>query len=142
MEKEYSLECCKCKTEIKFDKYVPSNSVKCPKCQFENGIPADFLKKIRSTSVDYEFYDDVPWYRKSTLNSIFVILSLFGFVIPLAGLLIYITVYSLITGDIYYNSLDKDQNLKKWSSGNRIVALIFGILLLIRIIAMFTYVLK
>jgi len=63
-------------------------------------------------------YDQVPWYRRSGVNSAFVLLGL------VTGVSLIITTIVLLTGDIYYNKLDKDGMLKKWSVANKVVAVI------------------
>lgn len=63
----------------------------------------------------YANYKDVPWYRKSGISSILVLLGIFS---PS----LWVVLLALITGDIYYNETDTDGNLKKWSMANKIVA--------------------
>ena len=64
----------------------------------------------------YQNYNIVPWYRKSRINSWFVLLGLF---IPP---FIWFVAYMLATGNIFYNKVDNNGNLKKWSIANKIVA--------------------
>jgi len=82
---------------------------------------------------DYEYYEDVPWYRRSGTASIFV---LCGFCL-LPPLLWTVCVICL-TGDIYNNKLDRDGYLTKWSSGNKVAAVIILVLQTIVWIVRFT----
>jgi len=67
--------------------------------------------------MDYQDFNSVPWYRKSSTNSWFVFIGLF---IPP---FIWVVAYMLATGDIYYNyKPDSNGNLIKWSTGNKVVA--------------------
>ena len=68
--------------------------------------------------MEYQNYSNVPWYRKSSISSWFVIIGL------LIGPFIWVVAYSLITGDIFYNKVGADGNLKKWPKGNKVVAYI------------------
>ena len=72
---------------------------------------------IKGTDLAYKSFSDVPWYRRSACNTIFVILSVFG--IPL----VLITVLALLTGDIYYKKPDDADSLRTWSKANRGVAI-------------------
>jgi hypothetical protein len=71
--------------------------------------------------MEYQNYNAVPWYRKSGTNSWFILLGLF---IPP---FIWAVAYMLATGDIYYNKIDSNNNLKKWSVANKVVAWIIVI---------------
>lgn len=61
-------------------------------------------------------YASLPWFRKSEINSLFVILGLFF------PPFIWFVAYTLATGDIFYKKPDKDGKLRKWSSANKVVA--------------------
>jgi hypothetical protein len=97
--------------------------------------------------IAYQDYAKVPWFRRSGVNSWFVVLGGFGpgiiqaIVIEgklwptlpgialallafLLSLLLYTTCGNLLTGDIYYNQAGNDGNLKPWSFGNKIVAVV------------------
>ncbi len=68
----------------------------------------------------YRRYEDVPWFRKSWTNSLFILSGFVG--LPL----IVWCCFNLVTGYVYYN--DKDQGkLKTWSMANKVVA---GVLLM------------
>ncbi len=71
--------------------------------------------------MEYQQYRDVPWYRRSGTNSVFLLVGLFF------APLLWTTCYILLTGDVYYDQVRKDGNLKKWSLANRIVATILVI---------------
>ena len=68
---------------------------------------------------NYNTYAEVPWYRKSSANSLFILV---GFFFPP---LIWLVCILLVTGKIYYNKPDAQGNLKTWSVANKIVAFIF-----------------
>ncbi len=107
---------------------------------------------------DYTDYNNVPWYRKSSWNTVFVFLTFIKlfisfFMMSIAPILavvglksqsiilnyfldiftspILITVYSLMTGNIYINKLDNNGFLKKWSVLNKVVAWIILALIII-----------
>ena len=69
----------------------------------------------------YREYWQVPWHRKSDVNSALILLSIFTCGIIPGILLVCIFV---LTGDIYYDKKDDRGNLKTWSPGNKIVAVI------------------
>jgi hypothetical protein len=82
------------------------------------------LKGESNKSVyNYKEYENIPWYRKNSNNSWFILLGWFLF-----PPLLWITLYSLISGDIYFNKKNKEGNLEKWSKANKIVAWIMFIL--------------
>ena len=81
----------------------------------------------------YKRYCDLPWYRKSGVNSLFTLLGFFCFT-PL----LLIVCINCLTGDIYYDKFDDEGCLKKWHWANKLVAfilLILNILFLLAIIA-------
>ena len=93
----------------------------------------------------YTNYSEVPFYRRGSVNSLFV-LSIFVHPIvsvimgnpttlvergvwiasALVSLLLWWTCINLITGEIY--SVKKDGSLTTWSAGNKVVAPIFVVL--------------
>ena len=74
---------------------------------------------INSQSLSYQDYKNVPWYRKSSINSFFIVLTILsGGFFP--GTLLVCTF--VLTGDIYYKHHDKDGNLNTWSWGNKVAA--------------------
>ncbi len=74
----------------------------------------------------YQNIKEVPWYRRSSLNSFFVIVGAFVF-----QPLLWITIFSIITGDIYFNKKNPDGTLKTWSTANKVVAFMFLIVQII-----------
>jgi hypothetical protein len=67
----------------------------------------------------YTEYRRVPWLRKSGTNTMFIILHVFTLgVLPL----LLVTCIVLATGDVYYNKVEPDGTLKKWSFANKVVA--------------------
>jgi hypothetical protein len=81
---------------------------------------------LADTRPRYRRYEDVPWYRRSFVNTLFVLSGFVG--LPL----IVWCCINLVTGDVYYNDVDETGRLKKWSKANKVVA---GILLLIYAVA-------
>tara|TARA_E500000305_G_C3937504_1_gene195836 strand:+ start:104 stop:823 length:720 start_codon:yes stop_codon:yes gene_type:complete len=69
--------------------------------------------------MNYLNFDDVPWYRRSTINNVFVFLGLIG-LIPFA----IFTAYLLLTGNVYFNQKRQDGTLKTWGIINKIWAII------------------
>jgi hypothetical protein len=78
----------------------------------------------------YHNYSDVPWYRRSGVNSLFIIAHLLtcGFV----PLLLWVCI-NLVTGDVYYDKRKKNGELRVWSVGNKVVAVV---ILAINVIAL------
>lgn len=70
----------------------------------------------------YDNYNQVPWYRQSHLNSIFILVHLLTCT---AVPLLLITCIALVTGNIYYNQKDESGQLKTWSTANKVLAFIF-----------------
>jgi len=80
----------------------------------------------------YSNYEQVPWYRRSSINTLFILGSFFFH--PL----IWAVCFLLATGDVYYNKTDTSGQLKKWHWANKVVAFILlavqlGFLLLFRL---------
>jgi hypothetical protein len=77
----------------------------------------------------YRYYSDVPWLRKSGTNTVFLVAHLLTCgCLPL----LLLTCIMLVTGDIYYNDVDVQGNLKTWSFANKVVAvllLLFNVIL-------------
>ncbi len=63
-------------------------------------------------------YDSLPWYRKSSILSIFVLLGL------CCGPSILFVCIVVLTGDVYYNKLDDSGNLKRWGVANKVAAVV------------------
>jgi hypothetical protein len=77
------------------------------------------------TTTGYQDYKQVPWYRRSSVNSVFILLNVLscGF---LPGILVVCII--ALTGDIYSNNRDEQGNVKKWGKGNKVAAFILLIL--------------
>jgi len=69
------------------------------------------------------FYAPLPWYRKSTVCSILLIVGILVF-----RPLVFIPVISCLTSPIYYREFDENGELATWSWGNRVAAIIFLVL--------------
>lgn len=67
----------------------------------------------------YTSIEQVPWYRRSGVNSAFIVINIltFGW-IPL----ILWTCINLLTGDIYMKTTDEDGQLKQWGVANKVIA--------------------
>lgn len=72
--------------------------------------------------MDYKDYSQVPWYRKSSTNSILLLLGLF-----FSPAILFVIIV-LITGNIYQDSFDQEGNLKTWSKANKIAAVVLLII--------------
>ena len=70
----------------------------------------------------YRRYEDVPWYRRSFTNSVFVVVGWLLF-----PPLLWWCCFNLISGDVYYNK-NENGRLKTWSLANKIVAGVFVLL--------------
>ena len=66
-------------------------------------------------------YADVPLLRKSSTNTVFILVNMLtlGYV-PL----IVVVCITLVTGNVYYNERKKNGELKVWSLANKVVAVI------------------
>jgi hypothetical protein len=73
-------------------------------------------------------YEEVPWYRRSGTMTIFILIGLFipPFLWAACGI--------CLTGEVYNNLVKEDGSLTRWSTGNKVAAIIilgihtFGIL--------------
>jgi hypothetical protein len=80
----------------------------------------------------YHSYSEVPWYRRSGVNTAFIVIGVGSRgVIPLT----LVSCLLVLTGEIYYKKPDKDGNLHTWSKGNKVAAVI----ILAANIALFCY---
>lgn len=69
-----------------------------------------------------KLYSELPWYRKSEVNSALMIVHLVTFgLLPL----LLVTCLALVSGDIYHKQLDEQGNLRTWSLPNKILAYTF-----------------
>jgi uncharacterized membrane protein YvbJ len=94
---------------------LSGNANFCEKCG--KYIKAPVSANINKDLSADEQYESISWRRKSKLNSWFIFLGWFIF-----PPFLYFTIYNLISGDIYYNKIDAEGNLKKWSRANKILA--------------------
>ena len=83
----------------------------------------------------YRDYEEVPWYRRSGVNTLFVLANIFtcGFV-PLTLW----TCINLLSGEVYYKEKDADGYLKTWSFANKVVAfliIVFNVIVLVAVLA-------
>jgi hypothetical protein len=82
-------------------------------------VPEKSAPKLHTT------YLDVPWYRRSSWCSVFLLANvLSGGYLPGIAFVCFL----LITGDVYYNKLTDGGRLKTWSPANRVVAYGFAAL--------------
>ncbi len=82
-----------------------------------NPYDASHSDAASSKPSKYVNYMDVPWYRRSGVNSAFTLLGLFCF-----SPLLWFVCAILMTGDIYYNKHQDDGSLKTWSFANKVIA--------------------
>lgn len=75
----------------------------------------------------YANYENVPWFRRSGVNSVFVLVGFFC-----CSPFLWVTCIMLMTGDIYYNRQGPDGTLETWSVANKVVA---WVLLLVNLAA-------
>jgi len=64
-------------------------------------------------------YSQVPWYRRSSVNTIFIVS---GFLTKGYLPLVLVTCALLLTGNIYYKQPDADGRIRTWSKANKVVA--------------------
>ena len=76
----------------------------------------------------YKDYKDIPWSRRSSVNTAFILLGFLG-CLPLG----WWTLYNLISGYIYYNKKEADGTWKTWSYANKVLAFIIVIVNIIYI---------
>ena len=126
---EFKFSCPHCGQHILCDTQWSGREINCPACQQalivpsleppvpETTAPAGprIMKKPSGKRVKYFRYEDVPWYRRSTLNHIFAIAGLLC--LPL---LVWWVVVMCLTGDIYKNKRDKDGSLKTWGMFSKV----------------------
>ena len=79
------------------------------------------------TTKIYQNYSEVPWYRRSIFNIIFMSISVISRgILPLT----LITIILAFTGDIYFKKLDSEGNLRHWNKGNKVgvfIILVFNL---------------
>jgi hypothetical protein len=126
---EFKFSCPRCGQHILCDTQWNGREINCPACQQtlvvpslgppvpETTVPAGprIAQKPSGQRVKYYRYEDVPWYRRSTLNHIFAIAGLLC--LPL---LMWWVVVMCLTGDIYKKKRDKDGSLKTWGMFSKV----------------------
>ena len=82
----------------------------------------------------YRDYAEVPWYRRSGVNSLFIVAHLLtcGFV----PLLLWVCI-NLVTGDVYYDKRTPRGDLKVWSVANKVVAVVILVLNVVVFVSVF-----
>src|SRR6186997_3631416 len=65
-----------------------------------------------------QLYNQLPWYRKSSIVSWLTVL---GLCCSPSMMLVCVIV---LTGPVYYNKADTTGNLKKWGNANKVVAVL------------------
>jgi DNA-directed RNA polymerase subunit RPC12/RpoP len=120
---EFKFSCPHCGQHIQCDALWSGREINCPACQQPLVVPSPSppVPEVRAATgppikqepsgkrVKYRRYEDVPWYRQSTLNHVFALGGLLCF-----PPLVWWVVAMCLSGDIYKNSRDKDGNLKTW----------------------------
>jgi len=66
-------------------------------------------------------YDQLPWYRKSGVNTVLILVSLLTCGMIPGTLVVCI---NALTGEIYFDKIDEKGNLKKWHWTNKVVAVV------------------
>lgn len=104
-------------------KQISDRAVTCPSC----GVPisgiAPATEKVQPSTprakAHYSNYKSVPWYRRSNVNTAFILIGFGskGF-IPLT----LVTCILLLTGNVYYKDTDNAGQLRIWSKANKIAA--------------------
>jgi hypothetical protein len=93
---------------------VKSVAQKCKHCgEWFDGRPRE----------EEQSYDQIPWFRKSSINSVFVLVGFFCF-----PPLLLATCVILLTGDVYYDKRTPEGGFKTWSAANKVVAVILLVL--------------
>jgi hypothetical protein len=90
--------------------------------------PTDFKPQ------DIRAYEDVPWHRRSSVNTLFSFVGLTVF-----PPLVWWTCFNLITGDVYYN-VEHDGRLMTWSRPNKFVAALLLLFYAAMIVNIATYI--
>jgi hypothetical protein len=69
----------------------------------------------------YSTYADVPWYRRSGANSSVLLLQLLT--LPFFPISLWVCLV-LLTGEVYYDKMDANGQLRRWGIGNKLAALV------------------
>ncbi len=126
---EFKFSCPRCGQHILCDAPWSGREINCPACQQPLVVPrlgpaapqvtATAHPRMQKTPsgkrVKYIRYEDVPWYRQSTLNHVFALGGLLCF-----PPLVWWVVTMCLTGDIYKKKRDKEGNLKTWGMFSKV----------------------
>ena len=138
---EFKFSCPQCGQHILCDALWSGRQINCPACQQPLVVPSlgppvpeaatmtgpRINKGPSGRSAKYLRYEDVPWYRRSTLNHVFALGGLLCF-----PPFVWWVVTMCLTGDIYKKKRDKAGNLKTWGMFSKVfsVILVVGQILL------------
>lgn len=91
----------------------------------DNGETPDPTFLPSNTPGEFTDYNQLPWYRKSGVNSGLILASILT-----CGLFpgIFIVCIVLSTGEVYFNKKNEQGYLKKWHWGNKIIAILLLLL--------------
>ncbi len=78
----------------------------------------------------YSVYAQVPWYRRASIVGAITFLGLFCSPAILFACIV------VLTGDVYYDKTDDQGQLKRWSFGNKVAAVIILIIQVALTVAM------
>lgn len=105
----------------------------CPHCGHPQHTPAkaQFAESPTQTptgaptATDFKEYAEVPWYRRSSWNTLFILVG-FGSkgYLPLT----LVTCILLLTGDVYFKDKDSEGRLKRWGRANKYAAVLLLVL--------------
>ena len=106
---------------------IPDDAAACPQCGHSTHQPvarhdasgASSPAGTPAAPTGYADYQNVPWYRRSSWNTFFIIA---GFATKGYIPLVLVTCILVLTGDIYFNERDAEGRLKTWGRGNRYIA--------------------
>jgi hypothetical protein len=133
---EFKFSCPQCGQHILCGTQWSGRQINCPACQQALVVPTvgppvveapaatgpRITQKASGKRVKYFRYEDVPWYRRSTLNHVFAITGLLC--LPF---LVWWVVAMCLTGDVYKKKRAQDGSLKTWG----IFSKVFSVLLVI-----------
>lgn len=145
---EFTFSCPQCGQHIQGNELWSGRQINCPSCQqplvvpslgpptaqatprLPPPVPAPSLQAMQGSSgknAKYRRYEDVPWYRRSTLNHIFALSGLLCF-----PPFVWWVVTMCLTGNIYQKNRDKEGNLKTWGMFSKV----FSVLLVVGQVAL------
>jgi hypothetical protein len=130
---EFKFICPQCGQHILCDPLWSGREINCPACQQTLVVPSLGPPVIEASAatgpriaqepsgkkVKYYRYEDVPWYRRSTLNHVFAITGLLC--LPF---LVWWVVAMCLTGDIYKKKSTQDGSLKTWGMFSKVFSVL------------------